>query len=120
MLITLAELCISPLGLELAFTAAPQSMKGFITGCFLLMVFFGNLLDTFVTRLYTPMGPAAYFGAMTALMLVVTAAFVFVARQFNRVAEERAPVPAGAGDRFAPPSAPSEKLTERDQYQNPA
>src|SRR5262249_30847083 len=33
-LITVAELCISPVGLELAFTAAPKAMKGFITGCF--------------------------------------------------------------------------------------
>jgi POT family proton-dependent oligopeptide transporter len=124
-LVTVAELCISPVGLELAFTAAPKSMKGFITGCFLLMVFFGNLLDMVVTRLYTPMGPAAYFGVMTGLMLVVTAAFVFVARRFNRAVEAQAEspveIPAGAGDRFVPSTAePSEKVTHRDQYQDPA
>jgi POT family proton-dependent oligopeptide transporter len=120
LLITVAELCISPVGLELAFTAAPQSMKGFITACFLLTVFFGNLLNTVLTRLYEPLGPRNYFGLLTGILLVVTLTFIFVARQFNRMAEERAPVPAGAGDRFAPSAAPSEKLTERDQYQNPA
>jgi hypothetical protein len=39
---------------------------------------------------------------------VVTLAFVIVARQFNRSLEERAAVPAGAGDKFVPPAAPSE------------
>ena len=83
-LTTVAELCISPVGLELAFTAAPRSMKGFITACFLLMVFFGNLLDTVVTRYYGELGPARYFGVLTGLMVVVTIAFVFLAQRFNR------------------------------------
>jgi POT family proton-dependent oligopeptide transporter len=119
-LITVAELCISPVGLELAFTAAPQSMKGFITGCFLLTVFFGNLLNSGLTRLYGPLGPFWYFGLLTGIMLVVMVAFVFVAHKFNRAVEEHAPLPAGAGDKFVPPEAPSEKITQRDQYQNPA
>jgi POT family proton-dependent oligopeptide transporter len=123
-LITVAELCISPVGLELAFTAAPKSMKGFITGCFLLTVFLGDVLNSVVTRLYTPMGPAAYFGAMTVLLIVVTLVFVFVARRFNRMVEAQttAPgeVPAEAEAKFAPRAAHSEKIAERDQYQNPA
>ncbi len=118
-LITVAELCISPVGLELAFTAAPQSMKGFITACFLLTVFFGNILNSGLTRLYGPLGPGRYFGLLTGILIVVTIAFIFVARQFNRMNEERAEVPAGAGDRFVPHSAPSEKIAERDQYQDP-
>jgi POT family proton-dependent oligopeptide transporter len=118
-LITVAELCISPVGLELAFTAAPKSMKGFITGCFLLTVFFGDILNSVVTRLYGPLGPARYFGLMTAVLLLVTVVFVFVARQFNRTMEERAVVPAGADDKFAPQPVSSEKVSERDQYQSP-
>jgi proton-dependent oligopeptide transporter, POT family len=93
-LITVAELCISPVGLELAFTAAPKAMKGFITGCFLLMVFFGNLLDTVITRLYTPMGPAGYFGAMTALMIGVIFVFFFIARRFNQQHQTEGPATA--------------------------
>ena len=119
-LITCAELCISPVGLELAFTAAPQSMKGFITGCFLLTVFAGNMLNSFLTRLYGPMGPTNYFGMLTVVLLVVTLVFAVIARQFNRMMEERAAVPAGADARFAPAAAPSEKITERDQYQDHA
>lgn len=120
LLITLAELCISPVGLELAFTAAPPSMKGFITGCFLLTVFFGNILNSFLTRLYGPLGPGKYFGLLTVILLVVTLAFLLVARRFNRMMEERAAVPAGAGEHFAPPRPESEKVRERDQYQSPA
>jgi POT family proton-dependent oligopeptide transporter len=119
-LVTIAELCISPVGLELAFTAAPQSMKGFITGCFLLTVFFGNVLNSFLTRLYTPLGPGKYFGLLTGILILVTLAFIYVAHQFNRHMEERAPIPAGAGDKFAPQPASSEQISERDQYQNPA
>ncbi|HTU17598.1 MAG TPA: oligopeptide:H+ symporter [Gemmataceae bacterium] len=118
-LITAAELCISPVGLELAFTAAPRAMKGFITGCFLLMVFFGNLLDAVVTRLYTPLGPAAYFGTMTTLLILVSLVFVFVARRFNRIMEEHAAVPVGAGDKFAPQPTVSEEIQKGDQYSLP-
>ncbi|MHB1424362.1 MAG: peptide MFS transporter [Gemmataceae bacterium] len=117
--ITLAELCISPVGLELAFTAAPASMKGFITGCFLLTVFTGNILNSFLTRLYGPLGPGYYFGLLTGILLVVTLAFLLIARQFNRMMEERAALPAGAGDKFTPRPAASEKISERDQHQKP-
>lgn len=91
-LVTVGELCISPVGMELAFTVSPRSMKGFVTGCFWLTVFFGNLLNSVVTRLYDPLGPAGYFGLLTGIMIVVTIAFIAVARQFNRLAEERTSV----------------------------
>jgi POT family proton-dependent oligopeptide transporter len=118
--VTLAELCISPVGLELAFTAAPASMKGFITGCFLLAVFVGNFLNGFLVRLYDPLGPGKYFGLLTVILLAVCLAFLLIARRFNRKLEERARLPAGAGDRFAPRPAPSEKISQRDQYRSPS
>jgi len=111
--ITIAEILISVTGLELAFTAAPQSMKGFITSLWLLMVGLANLfINTPVSRLYPDSArleslgsaaggamigiesaeksslqfdtPAGYFGMLTVASLVVTVAFVFVARNFNR------------------------------------
>jgi POT family proton-dependent oligopeptide transporter len=95
-MITFAEICISVTGLELAFTAAPKSMKGFVTACWLVTVGCANLfIDAPITRLYpsstnsstlqfkTPYG---YFAMLTGVLLVVTVAFVFVARQFNRTA----------------------------------
>ena len=90
--ITIAEILISVTGLELAFTAAPQSMKGFITSLWLLMVFMANFfINTPVSRLYPSQeeglhfaSPVTYFGMLSVAMLVVTLAFVFVARNFNR------------------------------------
>jgi POT family proton-dependent oligopeptide transporter len=93
-LITVAEICISVVGLELAFSAAPATMKSFVTACWLLTVFFGNILNSFITPLYgaeigllgVKLTPRTYFGLFALLMIPVTAAFVLVARRFNRPA----------------------------------
>jgi POT family proton-dependent oligopeptide transporter len=84
--VTTAEACISVVGLELAFTAAPISMKSFITACWLLTVFAGDFLAIPVTRLYEEMPPGPYFSLLTVMMLVVTVVFVIVAGRFNRAA----------------------------------
>jgi POT family proton-dependent oligopeptide transporter len=124
-LITVAELCISPVGLELAFTAAPKAMKGFITGCFLLTVFFGNIINSYLVRLYTPLGktttlgPVEYFGMLTGVLLVITVAFVFVARRFNQAVEAKPELPSGAGERFRPSGEPSDQIADRDSYRKP-
>lgn len=88
-IITIAEICISVVGLELAFAAAPASMKSFVTACWLLTVTFGNILNAQITPLYntTVAGycllPGPYFLAFALLMIPVTAAFMFFARRFN-------------------------------------
>ncbi len=90
--ITMAEILISVTGLELAFTAAPTSMKGFVTSLWLLMVGLANLfINMSVTRLYPEHkpddqfdSPVGYYRMLTVASLVVTVAFVFVARNFNR------------------------------------
>ncbi len=95
----MAEICISVVGLELAFAAAPTKMKGTITACWLLTVFFGNILNAQVTPLYDKMPPGEYFGMLTLMMVVVTIAFAIVARRFNRLmlhAENEAATAASA------------------------
>jgi POT family proton-dependent oligopeptide transporter len=90
-LITVAEILISVTGLELAFTAAPKSMKSFVTGLWLAAVGLGNLFfNAPVGRLYPLMHPGNYFAMLTAMLLVVTVAFVFVARRFNRQSTQAA------------------------------
>ena len=92
-LITIAEICISVVGLELAFSAAPATMKSFVTACWLLTVFFGNIINAQITPLYNEtfagisLTPDWYFLMFALLMVPVTLAFVLVSRRFNRPAE---------------------------------
>src|SRR5262249_53575617 len=91
-MITIAEVLISVTGLELAYTAAPKSMTGMVTACWLLTVGLANLLiNAPVTRLYARMQPMSYFGMLSATLLIVSVAFLFMARRFNQYAQEHAP-----------------------------
>jgi POT family proton-dependent oligopeptide transporter len=95
-IITAAEICISVVGLELAFAAAPAAMKSFVTACWLLAVFFGDLLNAQITPLYNEtvlgftLAPGPYFAAFAVLMIPVTLAFLLIAQQFNRAASNAA------------------------------
>ena len=91
LIITIAEVLISVTGLELAYAAAPKSMTGFVTACWLLTVALGNLfINAPVARLYTAMPPGYYFAGLAGTLLVVTVAFFFVAARFNRGMEAAA------------------------------
>jgi len=84
-IITTAEICISVTGLELAYVAAPKTMKSFVTACWLLTVFVGNLLNIPLTRMYDDvLPPHIFFGMLTLMMAVVSAVFAIVAAWFNR------------------------------------
>lgn len=83
-LMTMAELCISVIGLQLAFEEAPNHMKSVITGVFLGTVFAGNILSGIFARMYTQMNPGYYFLMMAGLIAVVTIAFYFVGKRFDR------------------------------------
>jgi len=96
-LMTMAELCISVIGLQMAFEEAPASMKSMITGIWLCTVSGGDILAGWFSRLYTQTSPGNYFAAMTAMIVVVTVLFYFVGRRFERQAAE--PAQAGAGQK---------------------
>ncbi|HWO57824.1 MAG TPA: oligopeptide:H+ symporter [bacterium] len=83
-LMTMAELCISVIGLQLAFEEAPERMKSTITGIWLCTIFMGNLLAGIFSRYYTQMTPGIYFSMMTAMIVAVTITFFFVGRRFER------------------------------------
>lgn len=85
-IVTIAEILISVTGLELAFTAAPRSMQGFVTGCWLAAVGFANIAAIFIAPLYSEpwMTPGLYFGGTALASIPVCAAFYFVAGVFNR------------------------------------
>jgi len=88
LIITVAEILISITGLELAFVAAPQTMKSFVTACWLAVVFLANLLiNAPITRLYPVMEPGVYFAMLAGAMVVVVVVFQPVASRFNRAME---------------------------------
>jgi dipeptide/tripeptide permease len=96
-IVTIAEVCISVTALELAFTAAPGSMTSFVTACWLLTLFGGDFLNSFVTPYYEStinlagislhLSAGRYFALFTAGMVPVTIAFLLAARRFNRSAD---------------------------------
>jgi POT family proton-dependent oligopeptide transporter len=99
--LTFGEVLLYGTMLELAYAAAPKSMKGFITACFLLTDTIGNFLNIPWTWMYGgslaneaakrgPLMPGPFFG-ITALVVVAAAvAFVFVGKQFERTQAEAA------------------------------
>jgi POT family proton-dependent oligopeptide transporter len=84
-ILTLAEILISVTGLELAFVAAPQTMKSFVTACWLVTVGMANLfINAPVTRLYPSMEPGTYFFMLSGAVVVVIVLFIPLAARFNR------------------------------------
>jgi POT family proton-dependent oligopeptide transporter len=91
-LITAAEICISVVGLELAFSLAPAALKSFVTACWLLTVFVGDLLNMAITPFYgaklplagVTVRPGPYFALFAVATIPVALGFVWIAKEFNR------------------------------------
>jgi POT family proton-dependent oligopeptide transporter len=91
--LTVGEVLLYGTGLELAFTAAPANMKGFITACFLVTNFLGNLINSQLSPFYKSaksspdsfhIDPAPFFAMSAGIVLAAAVAFVFVGRRFNQ------------------------------------
>jgi len=87
--ITSSEVLVSITALEFSYTQAPNSMKSFIMGIFLLSVSLGNLITALVNLfIVNPDGSlklegAAYFYFFSILMLVTAAAFGIYSRFYK-------------------------------------
>lgn len=73
--ITLGELCISVVGLELAYRRAAPGTKSAVTAAFLVTVFVGNTFGGLFAGLYGRLPPGAYFTLQA--LIVAAAALVF-------------------------------------------
>jgi POT family proton-dependent oligopeptide transporter len=83
--LTLGEVLLYGTMLDLSYAAAPKSMKGFVTGCFLLTNTLGNLLNVFYGRLYqNSLKPLPFFLLTMVIVLAATLAFYFVGRRFEK------------------------------------
>jgi POT family proton-dependent oligopeptide transporter len=97
--LTCGEVLLYGTMLELAYTAAPKSMKGFITACFLLTNTLGNFLNMVWMPQYGgsladeaskrgPLLPGEFFGITALCVLVAAVVFLFVGKQFERTQAE--------------------------------
>jgi amino acid/peptide:H+ symporter len=93
--LTAGEVLLYGTMLDLSYAAAPKSMKGFITACFLLTNTLGNFINSYLTRLYGgslkdavedrgPLGTVQFFGMSMAIVVVAGVAFYFVGKRFER------------------------------------
>ncbi len=93
--LTLAEVLIYGTGLELSYTAAPQSMKGFITGCFLATIMVADLINDRMSQLYGGsltdqlknrgrLSPGSFFAIMAFIAIAAMVGFFFVGRRLQR------------------------------------
>jgi POT family proton-dependent oligopeptide transporter len=105
--LTCAEVCISVVGLELAYTAAATHMKSVVTACWLCCVAIANLcINAPITALYDKMTPMWYFTLLTGIMIPVVIVFAIVASSFNKeVARKKAAEPAKDSPPDAVPAA---------------
>ncbi len=89
--ITLAELCINVVGLELAYRRAAPGTKSAITGAFLATVFVGDLFGGMFAQLYGRISPGAYFLVQAIIAAAAALAFGWVARSDEARAPEVIP-----------------------------
>jgi len=100
-ILTSAEILVSIVCLEFAYTQAPRKMKSFLMGIFFAGVFLGNFF-TFLVNLYiqipeeldeagnviqeagTVLGPVEYYWFFVKLMAVATVAYIIFARFLYR------------------------------------
>ena len=83
--ITLAELCISPVGLEFAYRQALPGTKSIVTAAFWMMVFVGDSLGVLIAPFYEKqLTPAPYFALLAGIMTITAIAFVPISKKFER------------------------------------
>jgi len=93
--LTFGEVLLYGTMLELAYTAAPKSMKGFITACFLVTNTLGNFINVGWTPFYGgsledpldkrgPLPPGQFFAITAGVVVLAAVAFVFVGKRFER------------------------------------
>ncbi len=83
--VTLAELCISTVGLEFAYRKAVPGTASVLTAAFHMMVFAGDSIGLLLAPFYEKqLKPDAYFGLLAVIMTVTAIAFIPISRKFER------------------------------------
>jgi len=85
---TLAELCVSVVGLEFAYTQAMPGTKSTVTAVFWLTVTAGDFAGGFFDHLYDDqLSPGSYFAVQAGIVFLAALVLVRVARGFHEDAD---------------------------------
>jgi solute carrier family 15 oligopeptide transporter 1 len=93
--LTFGEVLLYGTMLDVSYAAAPKSMKGYVTACFLLTNALANFLNIVWTQYYGgalpdpvdkrgPIHPGDYFAITAAVTFAAAIAFIFVGKWFER------------------------------------
>jgi proton-dependent oligopeptide transporter, POT family len=99
--LTFGEVLVYGTMLDLSYAAAPKSMKGYVTACFLLTNTLANFLNILWTPFYGgslpdpvakrgPLTPGPFFGVTAVITLIAALVFIYVGKQFERSRAEAA------------------------------
>ncbi len=83
-IMTLAELCISPIGLSLVSKLAPKQFLSLTMGCWFLMCFSGNLLAGMLGGAYEKVQHWKLFGSLACLAFITFVILLFFIPKLNK------------------------------------
>lgn len=84
-IMTVAELCLSPIGLSLVSKLAPKKFLSLIMGCWFLTSFLGNLIAGMVGGKYDALTPAQLFGMLAVVSFVSFLLLICFVPKLNRL-----------------------------------
>lgn len=84
-IMTIAELCLSPIGLSLVSKLAPRKFLSLTMGCWFLTSFLGNLIAGIWAGKYESMTPAELFGILAILSFITCILLVCFVPKLNKV-----------------------------------
>lgn len=87
-IMTIAELCLSPIGLSLVSKLAPKACLSLLMGCWFLTSFVGNLFAGIWGGMFETLSPLKLFGVLAVLSLVSGGLLLIFVPKLNKILEE--------------------------------
>ena len=84
-IMTIAELCLSPIGLSLVTKLAPKKFLSLIMGCWFLTSFIGNLIAGLFGGSYETLSPLQIFATLAALSMLSGLLLLCFVPQLNKL-----------------------------------
>ena len=90
--ITLAEICLSPMGLSLANKLSPPRMRGLMMGCWFAATSIGKYLAGFIGGYWEKMDHSFFFGILVVLSVIAFILMLSVRKKIDSALNERSGV----------------------------